>query len=373
MYVNYNHFGSVYVRYSVSLVMEKSKLLSLILRLISHLSLFIFFVNFYLIEEMGDYIADRVTTTSRFEKALESEFPTITICMDPPQKPSVAKMYGFQSVTDINLKDVPNTTLLERFKAISYILNKDFSIKVYNRFDLKIGNYNSFWVKPIVTYYRGICYKIGQKFKVINASYVSFRFHLNESNTEQPNDVLMYLTSPDATLNLATGVWPQYAPAEVKIPLDTTKKTDIQYQTVQHTFKTGTENASQCATDVIEKSTCKNCSTLSGTLLPFCYSAKDKECIFSYYARWQKCLLQKRTVAYVPQKNEILRYSKNTTEVIVRVFAFSNSKQIMEEIDVITLSGLIGSVGGSLGMFFGFSITSYLSLIIEKISLKVFS
>ena len=78
-------------------------------------------------------------------------------------------------------------------------------------------------------------------------------------------------------------------------------------------------------------------------------------------------------MAYVPQKNEILRYdTKNTSEVLVRVLAFSNSKQIVEEIDVITLSGLIGSVGGSLGMFFGFSITSYLSFVIERLSKKVF-
>ena len=31
----------------------------------------------------------------------------------------------------------------------------------------------------------------------------------------------------------------------------------------------------------------------------------------------------------------------------------------MEEIDVITLAGLIGSIGGSLGMFFGFSFAAY--------------
>ena len=91
-----------------------------------------------------------------------------------------------------------------------------------------------------------------------------------------------------------------------------------------------------------------------------------------HYPQWKKCLLKKRTVVYVPQKNEILLYGKNTTEVGVSVHAFSNSKQIMEEIDVITLSGLIGSVGGSLGMFFGFSITSYLSLVIERLSMKVF-
>ena len=50
----------------------------------------------------------------------------------------------------------------------------------------------------------------------------------------------------------------------------------------------------------------------------------------------------------------------------------SNTKQIIEEIDVITLSGLIGSIGGSLGMFFGFSLTSYLFFAIEKFTKKIF-
>ena len=105
----------------------------------------------------------------------------------------------------LHLKDVPNTTLFERFEASSYILNKDFSIKAYDKFDLKVGVSDYFLIEAIVTWYHGICYKIGQKFKITEASYVSFIFHLNESNTDQPNDVMMYLTSPDATLNLATG------------------------------------------------------------------------------------------------------------------------------------------------------------------------
>ena len=39
---------------------------------------------------------------------------------------------------------------------------------------------------------------------------------------------------------------------------------------------------------------------------------------------------------------------------------WSMTKEIREEDDIITLPGLIGSVGGSLGMFFGFSIANYL-------------
>ena len=50
----------------------------------------------------------------------------------------------------------------------------------------------------------------------------------------------------------------------------------------------------------------------------------------------------------------------------------TDTNQIVEEIDVITLAGLIGSVGGSLGMFFGFSLTSYLLFAIEKFTKKIF-
>ena len=39
---------------------------------------------------------------------------------------------------------------------------------------------------------------------------------------------------------------------------------------------------------------------------------------------------------------------------------------ITEEMDVITTSGLIGSVGGSLGMFFGFSFSGYASYLLDK-------
>merc|ERR1711860_63800 len=99
--------------------MEKQAIFSIVLRLISHLILFIFFVQFYLIEQMGDYMSDRITTTSRFKQVSASEFPTITICMDPPQKPSVALMYGYNRLTVIHTKDVSNTTLPQRFEASS--------------------------------------------------------------------------------------------------------------------------------------------------------------------------------------------------------------------------------------------------------------
>ena len=68
--------------------MEKQAILSIALGIVSYLILFILFVQFYMLEQMGDYIAGRTTTTSRLVQVTETEFPTVTICMDPSLKPS---------------------------------------------------------------------------------------------------------------------------------------------------------------------------------------------------------------------------------------------------------------------------------------------
>ena len=92
---------------------------------------------------MGDFITDRTTTTSRFEEVNQLEFPTVTFCINPPQKPSVAKKFGLQSAMaihhsfDYGINDIPNTTLPERIDDISYILNRDFEILTI--FRLKFG------------------------------------------------------------------------------------------------------------------------------------------------------------------------------------------------------------------------------------------
>ena len=145
------------------------------------------------------------------------------------------------------------------------------------------------------------------------------------------------------------------------------------YRTVDYTFKTGVENSSECVTKIIQELRCQNkCFYISGSSLPICNSTTDfLGCFWAHYTQWQECLLQKHAVAYVPQKDEEPIYGNNVTQLQISSEA-SKTKQIMEEIDVITLSGLIGSIGGSLGMFFGFSITSYISFVIEKLTKKGF-
>ena len=351
--------------------MESQSFLHVTLRFIAHLTLFVLFVQFYLMEQMGDYVKDRTTTTSRFEEVEVSDFPTITICMDPPQKPSIAKQYGYKRMVDIHFNDVPNTTLPERFEASSYILNKDFDIKVDDKDFLKLGDNDEFVVRPMVTFFEGICHNIEPKFKVTQQWFhKEFSIKLKEDLIDRPKNFKVYLTSNAAILNIATDIWPQYLTGRVTISFQNRVTTVIKSRAIEYKFKTGVNNSKECVTKIIEESECKNkCFYINGTSLPICNSASDFDCIWSHYNQWQKCLLQKHAVAFVPHIDEVSIYDTDISDAF-EISASSKTKQIMEEVDVITFAGLIGSVGGSLGMFFGFSFTSYLSIVIERFTKK---
>ena len=185
--------------------MEKQLLLSIILRIVFHLILLILFVRFYMLKQMRDYIAGRTTTTSRLEQVTESDFPTITICMDPPFKPSVVSKYGFQTLGEVVINDVPNATLLEKLEALSYMLNLDFSMKItsatnykgeFREVNLKIGENKLFFIEPVITFLQGICYKLAPKFQVLENEWVTIGFHIQfksrEENQDQPSHFFLF-------------------------------------------------------------------------------------------------------------------------------------------------------------------------------------
>ena len=204
---------------------------------------------------MGDYVKDRTTTTSRFEEVEVSDFPSITICMDPPQKPSVAKQYGYKRMVDIHFNDVPNITLPERFEASSYILNKDFSIKVDDDKDfLKLGENEEFVVRPMVTFFEGICHNLEPKFKVTQQWFhKGLSIKLKEDLIDRPKKFKVYLTSKAAILNIATDIWPQYLTGRVTIPFDNRVTTVIKSRPIEYKFKTGVNDSKECVTKIIEK------------------------------------------------------------------------------------------------------------------------
>ena len=124
--------------------------------------------------------------------------------------------YGFKSLEEVVINDVPNVTLIEKLEVLSYMLNLDFSMKItrYNQdnkdVDLKLGENEFFFVEPVITFLQGFCYKLATKFQVNNERVTIVDFHIQlksgETNRDQPSHFVVYLTSPTATLNIAADI-----------------------------------------------------------------------------------------------------------------------------------------------------------------------
>ena len=178
---------------------------------------------------MTDFLLRRTTVTSRIEQVSELDPPTLTICIDPPFKISLAKKYNFSNQFNIFFKDYNDSTYQERFEKLSYILNQDFQINlkvidtnIESSIETTLGQVNiknlSFQVFGILTKFHGRCYTIEPKFTVKNIPFeMLFSIQPNSTLVEDyPRKYFVYLTSKDDWHGIVTNDWPQYNPTKAQ-------------------------------------------------------------------------------------------------------------------------------------------------------------
>ena len=81
--------------------MQPTKLIEIVVGTFLYLVLLFLFSYFYMIDQLNDFFKGRSTVTFRFEEAKTIEPPTITICVDPPIKKSVAVQFDFKDSFDL--------------------------------------------------------------------------------------------------------------------------------------------------------------------------------------------------------------------------------------------------------------------------------
>ena len=354
--------------------------------------LMILFVMFYMQAQMSDYIKKRTTMTTRFEMLDELEFPTMTICVEGGMKPSVKNEYGLSENDEFwgNNYGSLNSTLSETFEDLSFILNRDFTIEISNFWpwkevnltlginhvhSSKNGTFYSYLVESLRTYSMGTCYKIqpinsGTWFKDHWVD-IKLRVSLLNKEKDRPKKFDMYLTSNKTWHGVVESDWKRFKPTRRTLKLG--EKYDIKIHNVETIYKEGIENSTSCYTDKFMKTA--NCPFMCDLLhtkdLPECKTLEELNCMYENWSWENGCLRNKVVKNYNPTYRQ---GSINSKFESIAVITFeSEESQIVEEIDVISFPTLIGSIGGSLGMFFGFSISGYFHMITDKFFGRYFS
>ena len=347
--------------------------------------LFIFLCNFYLVDHLTDYFKHRTTVTSRYETKEILEPPLITICMEPAFKHSIGNEFGFWYNFDVFQKQVPNLTFPQAYSKLSYILNRDFEVtleygdmqggqKVVEGKN-QIGS-TQFVVQSIVTGYHGTCLNIQPYFN-LTPSTLPFDLDIeiipkSLKKEDFISKFVIFFTTINTWQMITTSIWPQFSSSPIKIASGSNNYYMI--RPIEYLFQGGIENSEACWKDHIEKMNCpRKCAMVSNTDLSICPSIDDIFCIYEAADKlnlWSQCNMKNRALTYNGDLTKWDKYQKdNATFLTIEIR--NTNVEIREEVDVITMAELIGSLGGSLGMFFGFSIFAYILFLVDKFFAKL--
>ena len=349
-----------------------------ILKCAIYCSLLIVFIKIHLVHAFQNYLKGGTTFSSLTEEATLLPAPYITFCFYPYFKPSTLNKYGLSWPMDfIDFKDlqVDVSSKWELYQNFSYQYNEDFTIEMYPTTNQTFG------IQMIATYRHGLCYVLSHNISLRTDSGnlpLLLKFSSNLSDEDIPKTVHMWLTNATGWYGVVIDDWPLTKPTEVKIPISPLTRVSwlAKISQTDYHFMKGIENFEECFYRIfVDSSLCKvKCFPFIYNFipnLPPCNTTEEVQCGFDYMASNRKdrykCLKQKKTVQYDANFFFNSARESNETEFRFNMYFDKSTKDVKEEILMVPIEDFIGSIGGSLGLFVGFSCFTYLSLFIDKV------
>ena len=371
----------------VEFTMKRKVVLKVCLTSTIYLGLLGVFIYFFLMDQVSAFLTGRSTVARNIEITKKLEFPTLTLCMYPATKLSVSQKFGFTNMYDKFNQEASNgTNVVERYDQLSYILNQDFEIldssgtKMVEGTNEVIRHYARFGtlklhVEPIRTYHYGTCWKLQPMFEVTQVP-VRFRFTVSLTDSlnlmDRPQAVVLHVTSNKTWLGITDGVWPQFKPLTEIIDFEQ-EFTQLKFSVTEKVFQDGVDDNQRCLNRLLMNKNCSTkCNLLSFGNLPACPTIPALKCMWKDLlstADYINCYKTKKAITYELQQRIENPFHKaiNLSSTEIYIGLWSMAKNVQEEVPLLTLQDFIGSVGGSLGMFFGFSISATLLYTISKI------
>ena len=187
----------------------------------------------------------------------------------------------------------------------------------------------------------------------------------------------MFFASNNTWEGIYLASWLYLVVPKVSIPFDASLETLAEVAPSQVLFREGIADVRKCIKDIVMTF---NCSHLCRTPifnymdeLPLCLTYGDISCMTHnglFYpdkeAALGQCLRPANTMAF---KAKIISFRSSQSEHSIDMwFKYSTGQlEVNEEVLSIGLTTFIGSIGGSLGLFLGFSMYEYISSIVDTV------
>ena len=353
----------------------------LIIECILYIILLICFIKLYLIDEILNFTKGSTTLSSQTEKVEFLEAPYITLCFQPPFKPSMLQKHGLPEHTK-HFKD-----LYKALEGMDMELYKNFGYNYENDFDIKIVKFTNgsrltgqfdFESEKVITFRNGLCHLIKYNVNVSTTNdKIRLRFSYKGHNSDTPESANILLSSPNGWHGIVVDDWPFFDPTILKIPIEKPQEQDwtIKVSQTDYHYMTGIEDFEQCLLEKITRNS--ECATKCYPFMfnflsnyPLCGS-KEFDCMYDLLVLRRKyryeCLQAKKNIQYKAHIYPTMKWKANESSISFWLYFDKGTKDIKEEVLIVTTGSFIGSVGGSLGLFLGFSFFTYLSGIIDKV------
>ena len=190
------------------------------------------------------------------------------------------------------------------------------------------------------------------------------------------SDLKLFIASKESWYGIIASTWPFFELQEHNFSFNTTKAYWMDMYVTDIQFREGHQSIEECIENIISTNQlCGKCTpfflsflNISGT----CQKNEDNKCWYNWifanepFMEYKNCMKPKNTMIYrtkpVPYES-LIEQDKVQME-----FTFASDEiTIQEETLMIDACSYIGSVGGSLGLFLGFSFFTFLSSCVEKL------
>ena len=340
-------------------------------------------------------------TNFRTYQEKRAEYPTTTLCFAPFAKHTVLEKYNLTRQQLGNSLKIPISWKEFQDEAF-YKLGRDFDIffgDIFNIFHTLFGYYNSkklvegsniisdkniIHLEKILTFRSGICYKITQKI----FSYQELKFSLEFNQSLQEKDIPLaeiYLTSEENAIGVLVMNWPNGD--ELKFDVNGLTN-EYKLKTVKHIYldlksKCKQHYFNSCLTQILVNANYSYCTNTcmpvtlpefeSINVLPPCVSLEDYNCmlwrmqsLLSKTIENENCPLDCSVLEYKGRRIIQTQSQKTRHQLNIWTYTFASKyTEVHEEYLIYDTEGLIGSVGGTLSLFIGFSFWNIIHHVIE--------